>query len=225
MTFGMLSIGCRRREDGLSESIRVWRPPCELLGRTLQQLQIGVEVLPRLRQRLVGHPAEPSQCLHAPVNRSRASAKYWISGGNSVSTRSSVLLRAAMMFSSSLVESIARVRSSALLVELIGERVQLAQEVADLFGIAGQDVVDLGLHHFQVRDAAAVQHGGDAGQRAFGGRERRRVLQRDGRPLRAAPTTGSPAGGANSTCWVPNRGLADLRGRVGGQLDTGLGSR
>ena len=56
----------------------------------------------------------------------------------------------------------------ALLVELIGESVQLAQEVADLRSIALKEVVRLGGDDLEVRNTAAPQHDGQAGQRALG---------------------------------------------------------
>ena len=66
----------------------------------------------------------------------------------------------------------------ALLVELVDKGVQLAKEIAGLAG--APDVVQLVLDHLEVRDAAAAQHQGQAGQCLLNGRVRRRILQRNG---------------------------------------------
>ena len=68
----------------------------------------------------------------------------------------------------------------ALRVQLAREGVQLAEEIPDLMGTPGQDLVDLVLDDLEVRNAAAAQHHGQAGERLLGRGIGRRVVQRDG---------------------------------------------
>src|SRR6202000_1511442 len=68
----------------------------------------------------------------------------------------------------------------ALLVELGGEGVQLAQEGPDLAAPPVGDVEDLVLQDFQVRDPATVQDQRQTGQRLLDRGKRGRVLQWNG---------------------------------------------
>ena len=131
----------------------------------------------------------------ASANRSRVSAKCLINGGNSVSTRSRVSLRCATIDE----QPVRRVDRAgdvlALVVQLGGEGVQPAEELADLIPATRQDVGDLGLDDLEVRDAAAGEDGADAGQRPLRGGERRLALDSGMvSPLFSSwPTTGPSA--------------------------------
>ena len=142
--------------------------------------------------------AEPSVASTALMNRFCLSAKCLISGGNSVSTRSR--RPTGKPHTPGAVGGVDGAGDVlALPVEPGGEGVQLAEEIPDLIGPPVHDVVDLVLDHFEVRDAAAAQDHGDAGQRPLGGGVRRRILQRDGVAIFQRCGDGS-GGAASSTC-------------------------
>ena len=146
-------------------------------------------------------------------------AKYLINGGMSVSTRSRMSLRAADIRQQPVgrVDGVGDV--VALLVELGGKGVQLAEQRADLVGPPVDDVVDLVLHHLQVRDAPAAQDYRNAGQRLLGGRIRRRILQRDGVAVLQQLRRRVRRCGQLHVLGAQQAGLADLGGGVLRQLD------
>ena len=109
-----------------------------------------------------------------------------------------------------------------LLVQLIGERVQPIQELMDLIGAAGQQVVELGLDGLQVLDATTVQDRRDTRQHPFGGRERRAVLQRDGVAVAQQLRRRIRRRVQLHVLAAQQAGLTDLGQRVLRQLDVGL---
>lgn len=68
----------------------------------------------------------------------------------------------------------------ALSVEFGDEGVEPAEELPDLFGAAGEQLVELGRDGVEVGDAAATHDGGDAGQGPLRCRECRGARQRNG---------------------------------------------
>ena len=132
---------------------QIWRG----LGQLLERRSAGCSRLV-FRSRWTAPTSVPAAALSRPTRlaqRRRTDPLFRRNAGSAAGIRSAPdpACRCDSRRSSTarLVESIARVMSWRLLVQLVGERVELAQELPDLVRPSGQQVVDLGLDHLEVR--------------------------------------------------------------------------